>query len=52
MIAVLEAGASALTDADMNQESANLLMLQTRQSLAMTALSISAESARSVLDLF
>ena len=52
MIAVLEAGASALTDADMNQESANLLMLQTRQSLQTSALSISADSAKSVLALF
>lgn len=52
MIAVLEAGASALTDADMNEESANLLMLQTRQSLQTSALSISADSAKSVLALF
>jgi flagellin len=52
MIAVLESGASALTDADMNEESANLLMLQTRQSLQTSALSISADSAKSVLALF
>jgi hypothetical protein len=36
----------------MNEESANLLMLQTRQSLATTALSLSAESAKSILELF
>ena len=52
MIATLKEGASALTDADMNEESANLLMLQTRQSLATTALSLSAESAKSILELF
>ena len=52
MIATLKEGASALTDADMNEESANLLMLQTRQSLATTALSISTQSSRMVLGLF
>ena len=52
MIATLQAGAGALTDADMNEEGANMLMLQTRQSLGTTALSLSAESAQSVLKLF
>ena len=52
MIATLRAGASALTDADMNEEGANMLMLQTRQSLGTTALSLSAQNAQSVLRLF
>jgi flagellin len=52
MIATLKAGAGALTDADMNEEGANMLMLQTRQSLGTTALSLSAQNAQSVLRLF
>jgi flagellin-like hook-associated protein FlgL len=52
MIATLKAGAGALTDADMNEEGANMLMLQTRQSLGTTALSLSAQNAQSVLKLF
>ena len=52
MIATLNAGASALTEADMNEEGANMLMLQTRQSLGTTALSLSAQNAQSVLRLF
>jgi len=41
-----------LTLADMNEEGANLLMLQTRQSLSVTALSLSSQSAQSILRLF
>jgi flagellin len=52
MISVLKNGASALTDADTNEEGANMLMLQTRQSLGTTALSLSAQNAQSVLKLF
>jgi flagellin len=52
MIATLQSGAGALTDADMNEEGANMLMLQTRQSLGTTALSLSAQNAQSVLKLF
>jgi len=52
MVATLKAGAASLTDADMNEEGANMLMLQTRQSLATTALSLSAQNAQSVLRLF
>jgi len=52
MIATLRAGASALTDADMNEEGANMLLLQTRQALGTTALSLSAQNAQSVLRLF
>ena len=52
MVNTLRAGAGALTDADMNEEGANMLMLQTRQSLGTTALSLSAQNAQSVLRLF
>lgn len=52
MINTLTAGADKLTAADMNEEGANMLMLQTRQSLGTTALSLSAQAAQSVLRLF
>jgi flagellin len=49
---VLQTGADNLTLADTNQEGANMLMLQTRQSLGTTALSLSSQAAQSVLRLF
>jgi flagellin-like hook-associated protein FlgL len=49
---VLTIGADKLTLADMNEEGANMLMLQTRQSLGTTSLSLSAQAAQSVLRLF
>jgi flagellin-like hook-associated protein FlgL len=52
MINTLTEGANKLTAADMNEEGANMLMLQTRQSLSTTALSLSAQAAQSVLQLF
>ena len=52
MINTLQQGADGLTLADMNQEGANMLMLQTRQSLGTTALSMSSQAAQSVLRLF
>ena len=52
MINVLKDGAAGLTNADMNEESANMLMLQTRQSLGTTSLSLASQSAQSVLRLF
>lgn len=52
MINTLEKGADDLTLADMNQEGANMLMLQTRQSLGTTSLSIASQAAQSVLRLF
>jgi len=52
MIGNLTAGADNLTLADMNEEGANMLMLQTRQSLGVTALSLSSQAAQSVLRLF
>ena len=52
LIGVLQTGADNLTLADTNQEGANMLMLQTRQSLGTTALSLSSQAAQSVLRLF
>ncbi|ACM19008.1 flagellin [Geotalea daltonii FRC-32] len=52
MINTLSTGADNLTLADMNQEGANMLMLQTRQSLGTTALSLSSQAAQSILRLF
>ena len=52
MINTLTEGADKLTAADANEEGANLLMLQTRQALASTALSLAAQSAQSVLRVF
>ncbi|MBU4315996.1 MAG: hypothetical protein KKF30_01840 [Proteobacteria bacterium] len=52
MITTLTDGADNLTLADMNEEGANMLMLQTRQSLATTSLSMSSQAAQSVLRLF
>ena len=52
MISTLTDGADNLTLADMNEEGANMLMLQTRQSLATTSLSMSSQAAQAVLRLF
>ncbi len=52
MVNTLTTGADKLTLADTNEEGANMLMLQTRQSLGTTALSLSAQAAQSVLRLF
>ena len=52
MINTLQTGADNLTLADMNEEGANMLMLQTRQSLGTTSLSMSSQAAQSVLKLF
>lgn len=52
MADLLETGADDLVLADVNEESANLLALQTRRDLAVTALSLTAESDRSSLRLF
>lgn len=52
MISTLQTGSDNLTLADMNQEGANMLMLQTRQNLGTTALSLSSQAAQSVLRLF
>jgi flagellin-like hook-associated protein FlgL len=50
--ATLSTGADNLVNADSNEEGANMLMLQTRQSLSTSALSMAAQSAQSVLRLF
>jgi flagellin-like hook-associated protein FlgL len=52
MINTLQEGADNLTLADMNEEGANMLMLQTRQALGTTALSLSSQAAQAVLRLF
>jgi flagellin-like hook-associated protein FlgL len=52
MINTLEDGAENLTNADMNEEGANMLMLQTRQQLGTTSLSLASQAAQSVLRLF
>ena len=52
MINTLTDGADNLTLADMNEEGANMLMLQTQQQLATTSLSMSSQAAQAVLRLF
>jgi len=52
MINTLGDGAAKLTEADMNEEGANMLMLQTRQALGTTSLSMASQAAQSVLRLF
>ncbi len=47
-----KSGADNLTLADMNEESANMLMLQTRQNLSVTQLGMASHTAQSVLKLF
>jgi flagellin-like hook-associated protein FlgL len=52
MINTLQTGADNLVLADTNEEGANLLALQTRQSLSTTALSLSSQADQAVLQLF
>jgi len=52
MINTLEDGAATLVNADLNEEGANMLMLQTRQSLGTTSLSLASQAAQSVMRLF
>lgn len=52
MISTLQTGSDNLTLADMNQEGANMLMLQTRQSLGTTSLSMASQASQSVMRLF
>jgi len=51
MINVLQNGASALTLADTNEEAANSQALSTRQSIAVSALSLANQSQQGVLQL-
>ena len=48
----LEGGAAKLVNADLNEEAANLLTLQTRQQLGTIGLSIAQQSEQSILRLF
>jgi flagellin-like hook-associated protein FlgL len=52
LIGALNAASDSLTAADTNQEGANLLALQTRQSLSSTALSMASQADQTVLRLF
>jgi flagellin len=52
MINTLEVGAANLVNADTNEESANLLTLQTQQELAINSLSIASSAQQAVLNLF
>ena len=48
----LETGAGKLTLADLTEEGANLLALQTRQQLGVQALSFAGEAEQGILALF
>lgn len=52
LINSLETGSAKLVNADLNEESANLLTLQTRQQLGVIGLSIAQQSEQSILRLF
>lgn len=52
LINTLDEGAGKLTLADLNEESANLLSLQTRQQLGLNSLALASQSERSILNLF
>ena len=52
MMDILTTGADNLTLADMNEEAANMLMLQTQQALGTNSLNMAAQTAQSVLRLF
>jgi len=52
LVNTLQVGSDNLVLADTNQEGANLLALQTRQSLSSTALSLASQSDQNVLRLF
>ncbi|NTV95754.1 MAG: flagellin [Thiobacillus sp.] len=52
MVNTLAEGSDNLTLADTNEEGANMLMLQTRQQLGTTSLSLASQAAQSVLRLF
>ncbi len=52
LVNTLDEGGGKLTLADLNEESANLLALQTRQQLAINSLGLAAQSEQAVLSLF
>jgi len=51
-INTLETGGSKLTLADINEEGANLLALQTRQQLGISALAFAGQAEQGILALF
>ena len=51
MVDTLQTGAGNLTLADMNEEAANLLALQTRQQLSQNSLSLASQADQSILQL-
>jgi flagellin-like hook-associated protein FlgL len=52
LVNILEEGSGKLTLADLNEESANLLALQTRQQLGINSLALASQSERAILNLF
>jgi flagellin len=52
MVNTLTEGSSKLTAADSNEEGANMLALQTRQSLSISSLSLASQANQAVLKLF
>ncbi|KPJ92814.1 MAG: hypothetical protein AMS18_06565 [Gemmatimonas sp. SG8_17] len=52
MIATLQVGADNLTVADENEESANMLALQTRQQISIATLGMTSQAQQSILRLF
>ena len=52
MVNTLQDGAADLINADMNEEGANMLMLQIRQQLGSTSLQLASQQTQSVLKLF
>lgn len=52
LVSVLQSGSDKLINANLEEESANLLALQTRQALGIQSLSIANQSQQSVLSLF
>lgn len=52
LIDTLKEGSDKLVSADMNEEGANLLALQTRQQLGVNSLSLAAQSEQAILSLF
>ena len=52
LVNTLEGGSGKLTLADLNEESANLLALQTRQQLGLNSLALASQSERAILSLF
>ena len=52
LVNTLEAGSAKLTNADLNEEAANAISLQTRRLLATAATKIAVQSERAILQLF